>query len=466
MEQVSRLITQSRTAATDTVTEMQRVIDSGEAHPDRSLTDWLEGSQDSAEYEWAHWRDFARSINPYDPSAGLVVEYHNETVAELYGPEYTAPPALAQRIKAYYVEAVGEAAVTTQEALVGIVAEYRHLLMDYGTQLGGLGYDLSGGPMDLWTSEEMARFAAEQISAADPGDTGAMRPYLGTLQSLIDASEGGRTLTAAEREYLDVFLNNIEEGQLVAIGRAGADAPAVYPGMPGWASISGTERTPAETLANGIMLLNDPERLGTGQDYTVLPNELDLLRPRYHENGAALDPGASDGREYLQSYDDVALFLSQATIPPSDLMAREMGDSALYTQELYTRNEEYRGGVPNPGADRLLETVARSPEASAGLLADKEFAYRLFDQQWENSVGAASLVTSGTTYPDDLPDEERGESRYDTARDHVTRIGMYDYDAVASGRGSSPMDVQMDHSDLEAAVQPLLPRYQVPLPPD
>ncbi|WP_052850930.1 hypothetical protein [Streptomyces avicenniae] len=464
MEQVSRLITQSRTAATDTVTEMQRVIDDGEEHADHGLTGVLEINRGAAEERWATWRKDAYPLGSDAPEGGLGVDFDGVKVAEVYGPEYAAPPALAHRIREFYLDDTALAAVTTQETLVEIVADYRHRLMDYGTQLADAGYDLSAGPMDLWTNEEMARYTAEQINTNGYDDAEALLRLLGPLQSLIDAARSGRTLTAAERDYMTGLLEGISGNTFARIARSEADGAQVYPGMPGWASLSGTERSPAGVLADAVMLLNDPARTGTDQDSVVLPEGLDLLRPRHDENGDALDPGAEDGLEYLRDHDDVALFLSQATIPPSDLMAREMADSALYTQELYIRHEEYRGSVPTSGANRLLETVARNPEASAGLLADRKFTDRLFDQQWENSAGAASLVTSGTTYPNDLPTDRRGESAYATARDHVTRVGTDDHDAVERGRGPIPRDVETDHDALMRAVDALVPRREEPLP--
>ncbi|MEV1005772.1 hypothetical protein [Streptomyces sp. NPDC049881] len=451
MEQVSRLILQSRDRALETADGLKVLID--------ALDEEFESALASAEEAWAGWRLYVE-----ETPTGSQLRYWTF----LYQWEEKNPdsaPAFAQYLRDLGIENVRVEAIITARDMAELLAAYRHDLTGFGQQLTELGYDIAGSPLGLWTSDEMIDYAVFAINEAKPGDEAAIRPHLAAVEALIAATQDGRKLTWEESHYLSVFLNRLDDGKLVDISEHAVDTSSLYPGMPGWGSVSGTERTSADVLADAVMVLNDPARHESERDFVDAPNEVGLLNPRtYGEDDIRMDPGADDGPEYMKDYDAMTQFLARSDIPPGEPMAERMAESALYTQELYARNDDYRGGVENPGANRLLELAARNPDASAGMLADSDFAQRLFDQKWENSSGAAAFVTAGTTYPDDLRLDKLEDSDYRHARTVVGEIGSTDYDAVKSGRGETPGDMHLDHTDLEAAVQPMVPVYDGPMP--
>ncbi|MFR9726677.1 hypothetical protein ACL02R_25445 [Streptomyces sp. MS19] len=451
MEQVSRLVLLSRDRALETGDGLDIGIDSLNAKFDRELA--------HAEETWADWRSLVT-----ETPTGSQLRYGN-FLLEWEEKNPASAPAFAGHLRHRGIEKVRVEAIVTARDMVELLAAYRHDLTGLGQELTELGYDIAGSPLGLWTSEEMLDYAVDEINAAKPGDEAAIRPHLAAVEALIAAAEGGRKLTWEESHYLSVFLNRLDDGKLVDISEHAVDTSSLYPGMPGWGSVSGTERTSADVLADAVMVLNNPDFHESERDFVDAPNEVGLLNPRtYGVDDIRRDPGADDGPEYLKDYDAMTQFLARSDIPPGEPMAERMAESALYTQELYARNGDYRGGVENPGANRLLELAAKNPDASAGMLADSDFAQRLFDQKWENSSGAAAFVTAGTTYPDDLRLDKLEDSDYHHARTVVGEIGRTDYDAVKSGRGETPGDMRLDHTDLEAAVQPMIPVYDGPMP--
>ncbi|MFI7272731.1 hypothetical protein [Streptomyces sp. NPDC049879] len=467
METASDVVEKSIALAQETAEKLDALVEgpTGERFTE-ALDPLFDSTLANAEENWANWREkYATELNGYEPGTGLRVQY-GDLVVELYAPDFGPPLALAVRLKEDGIEHVAVAARSAAKEMKDTLAHYRKTLTGYGHELIGMGYDFSGSELSLWTSGEMLDYAVDAINNAKPGDEDAIRPHLTAVEALIAAAEGGRELTRDEAEFLGTFLHRIDDGQLLAISEHATDTSSIYPGMPGWGSVSGTERTSADVLADAVMVLNNPDFHEWKRDFIEAPGGVHLIYPRTHGvDDVRMDPGADDGPEYMKSYDAMTQFLARSDIPPGDLMAERMADSALYTQELYTQHEEYRGGVANPGANRMLELAARNPDTAAGMLADGEFSDRLFDQKWENSSGAAAFVTAGTTYPEGFATDQRDESDYDKARSNVIDVGRTDYDAVRAGRGETPEDMPLDHTDLEAAVQPLLPTYQVPLPP-
>ncbi|MFI7272730.1 hypothetical protein [Streptomyces sp. NPDC049879] len=447
MEQVSRLVFLSRDRALETADGLTVRVD--------ALDSVFESELAYAEETWADWRSLVeRTPTGSRLSYGHFFLEWSKEVSD------SAPAAsFAKHLKNEGIEHVRVEADGAAHDAVELLAAYRHDLTGLGQELIELGYDIAGSPLGLWTSEAMLDYAVDAINAAEPGDEDAIRPHLAVVEGLIAATEDGRKLTWGESHYLSVFLNRLDEGKLVDISEHAVDTSSLYPGMPGWGSVSGTERTSADVLADAVMVLNDPARHESRRDFVDAPNEVGLLNPRtYGEDDIRRDPGADDGPEYLEDYDAMTQFLARSDILPGEQMAERMTESALYTQELYTQHEEYRGGVQNPGANRLLELAAKNPDSAAGMLADENFTQRLFDQKWEDSSGAAAFVTAGTTYPEDVRADQRGSMDYSEARTNVGLVGWNDYDAVRDGRGETPEDMDLDHLALEFAVRPLIPQ--------
>ncbi|WP_129839972.1 hypothetical protein [Streptomyces sp. RFCAC02] len=450
MGEVSTLLSQAMDIAVETDDAIHGMVDYAE--DDANMEYVLKREVGIAEGEWENWQQFLSYIDPYDPSKGHIVTYDYQQIGEILGLDPQRPAYLAEAIKKHHVKQVAEHATEVATAITDTIEGYRAALTRYGADLGDLGYDLTGGPLQLWSSEEMAQWAVDHINAADPSDDAAMRPYLETLQSLTTAAQNGRKLTEQERDYLDYFFNNLDQGRLRDFTLAAAGRTPVDPGSSNWGSITGTEDSTAQILADAFTVMYDPERGGFDPEQHGLPAEVSgMLHPRYNQYGNRVDPGAEDAADYISDYGQTASFLALASDPPGDSMARLMADSALYTQNLSSTHPEYRTS-PNGGSDILLETAARNSDAAAGMLADKEFTNELFDQQWDVSKGAAALVTAGTTVP-----AGQSEGAYTDALGNVRDVALNDWAAVQHGRGEVGADRELDHSDLEKAVGALLP---------
>ena len=387
------------------------------------------------------------------PVVPLDVSYRGRTLSLQPGgsmaqPVYRLPGSLADEIREKHLGNAAEDAVTTDGEITDAVEAYRTRLAEFGQELGDLGYDLSGGPFDLFTTEEMATFAGRRIAeelAKDNPDPDVLLRYTEGLNGIAlgvfadPDKPGGEALSflnPQERAYLLEFYEQLDADQLAALG-ALRDPDG--------------DNTALRRVANGINLLTAAE-LG-GIDITI-PENKELIPDGIREfvydyrEGTGLYPiGNSEYQPALRRFNDFGALLSTATVPPGDVFARDLATAAVDVQ--FRTYNEYLG-TDNTFSRDLLHTASLNPGASADLLNDDTFRDNLLSLHWEDSSGAGDLIRAGTTIPDGV-DHNSDEARaYVQAAYHVLTDAPAHQDAVlASG---VPGYFPADHSALQNAI--------------
>ncbi|TDC12564.1 hypothetical protein E1265_29645 [Streptomyces sp. 8K308] len=176
-------------------------------------------------------------------------------------------PAL---IRLRHLTAVVDRARATSREMGEAIAQYRRRLAEYGTELDDLDYDVVDGPLGLWTTSGMARFAADGISrelASGRPDPEALRRHTETLaaigRQLYDPLTGrplsGARLDDGQLAYLEGFYARLDARELAALGDLAGGPLALDPARR-------APLTDALTrVADGLVMLTDPA-VGGAQD--------------------------------------------------------------------------------------------------------------------------------------------------------------------------------------------------------
>ncbi|WP_461038178.1 hypothetical protein [Streptomyces mayteni] len=387
------------------------------------------------------------------PIAPLDVSYRGRTLG--ITPEqdwsravYSLRGSLADEIRDRHLQDAADDAVATDGEITEAIEAYRTRLAEFGQELGDLGYDLSGGPFDLFTTEEMATFAGQRIAeelAKEHPDRDVLLRYTEGLDGIAlgvfadpdkPGSENLSFLNPQERAYLLEFYEQLDAEDLAALG-ALRDPEG--------------DNTALRRVANGINLLTGAEYGGI--DITI-PENKELIPDGIREyvydyrEGTGLYPiGNSEYRPALRRFNDFGALLSTATVPPGDVFATDLAHAAVDVQ--FRTNSEYLG-TDNTFSRDLLRTTSLNTGASADLLNDDVFRDNLLGLHWEDSSGAGDLIRAGTTVPDGV-DHNSDEARaYVEAAYHVlTDAPDHRNDVLAQGL---PGYFPADHTALQDAI--------------
>ncbi|WP_052850006.1 hypothetical protein [Streptomyces avicenniae] len=270
----------------------------------------------------------------------------------------------AAMIRLRHLGVVADRASLTDREMGDALAAYRRKLAEYGTELDGLGYDITGGPLDLWTTTGMAAFAADRLTDAlrgDVPDVEELQRWTTTLAAigsrLYDPLTGrplpGVTLTAGEIAYLQRFYAALDARELAALGALSGGGPHVLSPAARDSLADALGR-----VADGVVTLTDP---AVGGSIDRLP----LAVAAYlGVNDDADLPPRDTGELGREQFEDFADLMSTATATPGGELAREL-DVQRTVVALWAREDA--GDDTRPGREAALRTAfaAMDPVARA-----------------------------------------------------------------------------------------------------
>ncbi|WP_052851130.1 hypothetical protein [Streptomyces avicenniae] len=370
---------------------------------------------------------------------------------------------VGRQIRKRYLESVAESAKSTHTEMTDTIDDYRSKLTGYGQELQLLGYDLSG-PLDLWTTEGQAEWAADQLAkelAKDEPDPEMIQRFTQGLDGITDAIYGdsndpgdpSRRLTAAERAYLEEFFAGLDADDIAALGNK----------IDGW---NGGKMD----IANGLGLLTNPAvggfDVGDAQQREQLPDVVKRFVYEW-EDGALFGNGTGptdpdELTDELRRFNGFGDVLGHMTITPGDQFATDIAHAAVGIQERSSQQHGLLRGfgdvVPNTGSSDLLSAASLNADASAGLLLDDDFRNSLLVQTWQDSDGAADLVRSGTTIPEGVDPKSDAAHPFIEAA-YETVVSSVDHKDYVLGNGPTSEDLAAHHGALQSAVGDMAIRY-------
>ncbi|MFI7277274.1 hypothetical protein [Streptomyces sp. NPDC049879] len=480
IDETVRLILESMHEANDALDAVNLVIDEPligldatlRAHQRDAVTEWnewVELRQDAVADRMAALRGNPGTLGPPTP---LTLWRRGDHVTlsalpTLNGDLYTwsqLPDSLAERIRQRHIAAVAEAAEAADDRITREKDDYRAAMMHKALRLGEQDYDLDAGPFTLFTTPEMGDFAGarlhEELGRQNP-DMLTVKLYTEGLAALLDGivEEDGDPIPFAaldpdQRAYLTAALGSLTTEDLTVLGRF-ASVPGA--GLPGTVAL---QDEVLERIANGLNVLTDPSLGG----YSVSDDAGWRKLPPGVRDVLALaetDDPAFMFVDHLGEWNGFGALMSHADVPPSDAWAKRLARAAMDAQ-LMSMDQYLQSDVTtlqaNTGSSDLLGMVALNSEASARLIKDDDFRADLLTAYWEDSVGVARFIDSGTTVPDGVSWNEPEARQYidaafhfmvDAAERHDVIVG--DHDMLNTGR--------FDHRGLQWALGDTMLNY-------
>ncbi|WP_052848295.1 hypothetical protein [Streptomyces avicenniae] len=448
-------------------------------HGTGGLEQQYQDALEAARQEWAAWQARPPATSPLLPPLrtedGLLPPPGG---GDLWPGLDEPAEGAAGRIRAKHLRTATEAADETAGAIDDAIETYRRRLTDYASELATLGYDIADGPLPLWTTDEMARYLAEQFAEEldrRPPDPDRLLALTEGLSAILgDPLDAPGTpparLTPVTRAYLATFLGALDAADLAALGALTERTEGLDPGT------AGIQFAAAQRVANSVMLLLDPELGGIDPtDADQLSAVPAALRPYLVGLGdTSLTKGLTPGlltqinppddsyRDTLEAFNGFGTLMATADTPPGDAFARILAETAVTAQTM-TQYQYMDGGyedLANKGSTGLLAAAALNSEASAALLTDENFRDSLLSLHWEDSSGAAALVESGTTLPDGIDHKDAAAGPYVEAAYNVLSYAGDHTDEIHGDRNATiAMYAPLDHAPLERAVGDTMLRY-------
>ena len=464
MDEVVTRLVQAMNRAIDAESDVQDEIHA----PGKLETKYTDHLRDAVD-EWNGWQSALEGAVTRANDSGAVsgtvavsVTHDGRTINADQAPSgggyvYSLPDSLAAEIREKHLGRAADSAKDAYDEITDHIDAYRQRLMEYGTELQALGYDLAG-PLGLWTTEGQAEYAAEKLEeelAKEDPDQRLIAMYTQGLSGIVDAIYGDsanpgdplRDLTAAERAYLDTFFSNVDAETLASLGT----------------KIEGWDET-KRNIANGITMLADPELGGydpaTAEGRAALPEI--VRRFVYDYQDGRMWPGENDTtdadgfREELQLFNGFGDIMSHGTLEPSEAFAGDLANAALDIQArsgvqqalgIYADEQ-----IPNTGSSGLLTTVSRNTEASAGLLNDDDFRDEFLGQWWQDSTGAADLIRAGTSIPDGMDHNDPQARQYVEAAFNVLADAPDNGRYILGQGGPQDGPMALNHVNLQRAI--------------
>ncbi|WP_052851001.1 hypothetical protein [Streptomyces avicenniae] len=472
------------------VRAMNRALDADEEvhdviHGERGLEAKYVEHLNAAITEWNGWQAALEAA--LQPDLGLVlfgppfpisVEYGGERAIAsprmlgLGNYEFEFPLGFDARIRTKYLRRAAEDATTADGEITDALDAYRGKLAEFGQELGDLGYDLSDGPLGLWTSEGMAVYAADHLAdemRKDHPDPEELLRWTETLDAIgigIHTADNPdtplRDMTPAERAYLDAFYGRLDKEELSLLGGLARGAEGMDP------DVAGNRFTAAQRVADGLLMLTNPEIGGidpsNAAGRAALPAGLrDHL---YGDRQAFIDGfvdvsipnrGGPDDAYWdaLRDFNGFGQLMGAASVAPGDRLATDMAHAAVNVQGL-TQYHYFDGGygdTANTGSDGLLRAVALNSGTSAELLNDRTFRESALGIHWEDSTGVGDLVRSGTTVPDGVDHNDPEAEAYTHAAFNVLEYAAGHNEEILGTKNHNISEYgPINHSALQDAV--------------
>ncbi|MFR9722901.1 hypothetical protein ACL02R_05930 [Streptomyces sp. MS19] len=378
------------------------------------------------------------------------------------------PEPLLPMIRARHLADFTPAAQEAEEKIDDEIATYRRTLMRLGLELYEQGYDLAGGPLDLWSSVYMAREAAakvkELLADGKRPDPDELRLWTSVLNALSrDLRDGGgtpRELTDLEAEFVLCFFEKLDSDTLTALGSLGTDH--LEPAQ------ADTQREALQGIADGLIMVR---KIVDQNDYrgiylsAEMQDKTDQLLRAFTEprEGPLFDhePGTDEFKAALEKWNSYGALMNEAELPPSAALSDQLAKAAVDVQERSTGQYAPRDyflfelspdtWVENTGGSGLLHAAALNEDAAAKHLRDPDNAGRLLRQQWEDSSGAAAYISQGTR---DLSANPEPDSPQDQARRNVLDAADRHREELA-GKGDQDKYGHTDHGQLRETLDML-----------
>ncbi|MEV1010845.1 hypothetical protein [Streptomyces sp. NPDC049881] len=480
IDETVRLILESMHEANDALDAVNLVIDEPligldatlRAHQRDAVTEWnewVELRQDAVADRMAALRGNPGNLGPPTP---LTLWRRGDHVTlsalpTLNGGLYTwsqLPDSLAERIRQRHIAAVAEAAEAADDRITREKDDYRAAMMHKALRLGEQDYDLDAGPFTLFTTPEMGDFAGarlhEELGRQNP-DMLTVKLYTEGLAALLDGivEEDGDPIPFAEldpdqRAYLTAALGSLTTEDLTVLGRF-ASVPGA--GLPGTVAF---QDEVLERIANGLNVLTDPSLGG----YSVSddagwrklpPGVRDVLALAETDDPAFLFV------DHLGEWNGFGALMSHADVPPSDAWAKRLARAAMDAQ-LMSMDQYLQSDVTtlqaNTGSSDLLGLVGLNSGASARLIGDDEFRADLLSAYWEDSLGVARFIDSGTTVPDGVSWNEPEARQYIDAAFHFMVDAAERHDVIVGDHGMLNTG-RFDHRGLQWALGDTMLNY-------
>jgi hypothetical protein len=470
MGEVTDYLVRAMRRATQARDDVEAVI-IGEGTSGEGLQSKYDDHVQAAVTEWNAWQSalssaFRAGNAGNGRSAGdLTVSHNGESITIAPGANsmYALPESLATEIREKHLGRAADDATTAYGDIVDEIEKYRMDLAGYGVELGELGYDLSDGPLGLWTTEEMADWAADGLSeelGKDRPDTEKMLRYTEALDAIVagiyeDPNNPGdptRQMTEDELAYLQKFYGQLDADDLSALGQLKDDNAGLEPGQAGW-QLSSIER-----VANGLNMLMNPNAGGldpsTEEGREGIPAGIRPFVYDYEDGDIFSQTTESDAfADGVKDFNGFGDLMSTATLATGDQFSKDLATAAVDVQQRtslqYTGLANEDDWTENTGSNGMLQAAALNDIASAELLSDDTFREDFLSQQWEDSSGAADLIRSGTTVPEGIDrDSEAGMLYRDAAHDLLASAGG-DYQDMILGKDSM---LPADHTALQGAL--------------
>ncbi|MFR9726015.1 hypothetical protein ACL02R_21995 [Streptomyces sp. MS19] len=340
---------------------------------------------------------------------------------EATGGAYTLPATAADGIRRHHLTAARQDAAVTGKDIADTIEVYRRGLTAAAAELDSTyGFDLTGGPLRLWTTPDMAIWAAEGLKhpGLDDGRAWNVEDRLRCTEGLDaivrsvfgtsgDPGAPVRDMTGDERAYLLAFYKALGQ-ETDAMGMSALSplsGPLAEPGDEG-------RRTEVfQRLANGVNMLLDPEIGGIDprdpdarDDLPGAVRRFVYDEPRYDWSA---EPGPGGVDAHWRAMEDLRLFgdlMGTASVGPGEHFGRDLAGAAVRIQdELVGSPVDWAAhDLPRPGdggPEGMLRAVSENGALSAALLADESFRDGLLHVPWEEGVGPGLLVENGTTLP-------------------------------------------------------------------
>ncbi|MEV1006982.1 hypothetical protein [Streptomyces sp. NPDC049881] len=321
-------------------------------------------------------RDARGALDRVRPDRGneeIVLSYQGEdytVVPDMDGfgfAAYSLPQELVELIKSRHLGAAVVSASSFGEEIEEEIESYRRRLVELAHEMGPDAVALTGGPLKILLSPEMAEWAADQFRQEQgrvPPRVAELTRLVATLNTIVMGVWGSssddptdvpekalRDLTPAERKYLETFYGRSVDISLAYFGRqVFQNEHGIVTEDPPFEGGSGLPV--ASTLADGILVLTNPE-VG-GFDVRAVNAKVDpradvsvvnlVYAPEYLEDpGMGLESGISDL--------DFGTLMGTATVPPG----RSFGE------DLLRMSDQVRGAMIHPDS-HYLEWQRNQPQ--------------------------------------------------------------------------------------------------------
>ncbi|WP_129842947.1 hypothetical protein [Streptomyces sp. RFCAC02] len=356
--------------------------------------------------EWNGWQDalgeavYRTRTWAYDTPPAITLTYNgtSRSVAPSAGADGAALYSIddwAPEIRERHLRAAATDASTAADDIDEEITAYRTKLMDYAAELNGEGYDISEGPLDLWTGEAMATWAADRLAELlntdslaaqlDPGspDAEEINRLMAGIQGILngvydtpyedefDAPGPSREMTAEELAYLKAFYGRLSGEDLATLGvLSGGGAPG-----------AATQLEEAQrTAANGVLLLTDPEAggLDPARQRDDIPES---IAPFVYDYADILTPGVH--ADVVRDFDGFGQLMSRSDLAPGEQFGEDLANAAIgIDSRTQYVTEGYNADPMNTGTRNFLEVANRRDGLATELMADKDFTDRLLSTEF------------------------------------------------------------------------------------